>query len=98
MRSRGRGPRCGAAAAPALLEAVSKDVRFAAAARRSIEEGNVLPERLDGRRGVGAPQSLAGARSHDDVIVRLEEVDQEAGPDGGLSLRIGRPLTCRGDH
>ena len=75
-----------------LVALVTTDIRFTAAARRAIAAGNVLPERLDGRRKVGPLQSLAGARPHDDVTVRLEGAVQvgrsgEATPE----LRVDHP-------
>lgn len=69
-----------------LVAAVSTDIRFGESARRAAAEANVVPTRLDGRRGVGPLQSLAGAREVDDVTVKLEAVDSDGG-----ELRIGRP-------
>ncbi|WP_255087577.1 MULTISPECIES: type II CAAX prenyl endopeptidase Rce1 family protein [unclassified Synechococcus] len=74
-----------------LVRAVSTDVQLSAAARRASAGGDVVPERLDGRRAVGPLQTLAGARSHDDLLVRLEEVSASRGPDGATELRIGTP-------
>ncbi len=74
-----------------LVDAVTTDVRFGAAADAVARQGNVLPRRLDGRRRVGPLQSLAGARPNDDVIVALEAVELEPLPGGGTDLRIGRP-------
>ncbi|MFQ4139512.1 type II CAAX prenyl endopeptidase Rce1 family protein [Nodosilinea sp. PGN35] len=57
------------------LRAVTRDVVFNAQAERFLANGNVVPTRLNGRRGVGPLQSLAGARPNDDVTVRLTEVE-----------------------
>lgn len=83
-----------------LVRAVTIDIRFDAAARAALADGNVVPARLDGRRLVGPLQSLAGARPRDDVTVELQDVALVAA-DGlvaggtaaaGLpSLRVGRP-------
>lgn len=73
----GRRLRLEWSAAPALQEHVRRlttDIRFGAAARLAREQGNVVPDRLNGRRRVGPLQSLAGARPHDDLLVRLEPV------------------------
>ncbi len=72
------------------VQAVSVDLRLSAAARRSEEQGNVIPSRLDGRDRVGPLQSLAGARPQDDVIVQLDEVEF-VGSDGETTVvQIGR--------
>lgn len=75
----------------AMVRTVSTDIRFDAAAHAAIAAGNVLPQRLDGRRAVGPLQSLAGARPHDDVIVRLEEVELATGTAGSPGLAIAQP-------
>jgi predicted Abi (CAAX) family protease len=75
-----------------LVALVTTDIRFTPAARRAIAAGNVLPERLDGRRGVGPLQSLAGARPHDDVIVRLEGAVELGRSDEPMpELRVDHP-------
>jgi predicted Abi (CAAX) family protease len=74
-----------------LVRAVSTDVRLSAAARKASAAGNVVPERLDGRRAVGPLQSLAGARPNNDLLVRLEAVSTSRGADGTTELRIGSP-------
>jgi predicted Abi (CAAX) family protease len=74
-----------------LVRAVSTDVQLSAAARRASAGGDVVPERLDGRRAVGPLQSLAGARPNDDLLVRLEAVSTSRGADGATQLRIGTP-------
>ena len=74
-----------------LARAVSTDIQLSAAARRSSAGGNVVPERLDGRRAVGPLQTLAGARPHDDLLVRLEAVSTSQGANGATQLRIGTP-------
>ena len=61
---------------------------FGAAAAKLAQQGNVLPTRLDGLKSVGPLKSLAGARPHDDVTVKLEgvvtdkELSTESPPDG----------------
>ncbi|MFN7900288.1 MAG: type II CAAX prenyl endopeptidase Rce1 family protein [Synechococcaceae cyanobacterium] len=69
-----------------LVEAVTTDIHLGAKARLVQQQGNGVPQRLDGRQRVGPLQSLAGARRRDDVIVRLEGVSPE-----GEELRIDRP-------
>lgn len=69
-----------------LVKAVTTDIRFGETAQRAASQGNVVPERLNGRRRVGPLQSLAGARPQDDVTVQLEDVRW-----GGDDLRIARP-------
>ncbi|MEB3184228.1 MAG: hypothetical protein VKN15_07545, partial [Cyanobacteriota bacterium] len=55
-----------------LVAAVTTEIRFGENARLAASQGNVVPQRLNGRAAVGPLQSLAGARPADDVIVRLE--------------------------
>ncbi|MDM7953961.1 MAG: CPBP family glutamic-type intramembrane protease [Cyanobium sp. CZS 25K] len=74
----------------ALVGKVSTPVRLGSEARLAAQQANVVPTRLDGRDNVGPLQSLAGARPHDDITVRLEEVRLEQ-EDGEPVLRIGRP-------
>ncbi|MCS5690865.1 CPBP family intramembrane metalloprotease domain-containing protein [Cyanobium sp. FGCU-6] len=75
-----------------LVALVTTDIRLTPAARRAIAAGNVLPERLDGRRAVGPLQSLAGARPHDDVIVRLEgTVEVRGGGETMTELWVDHP-------
>ncbi len=69
-----------------LVRAVSTDIHLGEPARRAAARGDVVPQRLDGRRAVGPLESLAGARPQDDVVVRLEGVRAE-----GDRLRIDRP-------
>jgi predicted Abi (CAAX) family protease len=57
------------------LEAVTKDVTFNQQAENFLENGNIVPARLNGRKQVGPLQSLAGARPKDDVTVRLVETE-----------------------
>jgi predicted Abi (CAAX) family protease len=72
----------------AYVAAVTTDIQFTATTRTSMAEGNVHPQRLDGWRAVGPLQTLAGARSRDDVVVRLPDVEiQRAG--GAPVLRLG---------
>jgi len=61
------------------VELVTTDMELTEAARRSDRNGNVIPTRLDGRRQVGPLQSLAGARSQDDVVVAFENAAIERG-------------------
>jgi predicted Abi (CAAX) family protease len=56
---------------PALAQ-VTMDVRFSDETRDSARAGNLHPLRLDGWPQVNPLESLAGARSHDDILVRLE--------------------------
>lgn len=82
----------------ALLSAdvsqVTTDVRFTPQTIASQQQGNLHPQRLNGRNQVGALQSLAGARAQDDVVVRLSGV--EVGVDAN-SLQIDRePLQITG--
>ncbi len=61
--------------APAVQQyvaAVTRDVTFIDAVAASQEEGNLHPDRLNGRAQVGPLQSLAGARPIDDVVVSLD--------------------------
>jgi predicted Abi (CAAX) family protease len=59
----------------AYLEAVTKDVTFNQQAENFLENGNIVPVRINGRKQVGPLQSLAGARPQDDVTVRLVETE-----------------------
>ncbi len=68
------------------LKAVTHDVTFGEQAQKSIEAGNVLPTRLNGRKQVGPLQSLAGARPKDDVTVRL------VSPEVKLVMQQGKPV------
>lgn len=58
-------------ASEAYVQAVSRDVQFTERAKKSVEAGNILPTRLNGRKAVGPLQSLAGARPKDAMTVRL---------------------------
>jgi predicted Abi (CAAX) family protease len=68
------------------LKAVTRDVNFGEQAQKSIDAGNVLPTRLNGRKQVGPLQSLAGARPKDDVTVRLFTPQVE------LVMQQGKPV------
>ncbi|NJL45616.1 MAG: CPBP family intramembrane metalloprotease [Leptolyngbyaceae cyanobacterium SM2_3_12] len=57
------------------LDTVTKDINFSDQANKFLENGNIVPVRLNGRQQVGPLQSLAGARPKDDVTVRLVETD-----------------------
>jgi predicted Abi (CAAX) family protease len=48
-------------------------VQFSPAATASLAQGNIHPQRLDGRPRVTSLQSLAGARAQDNVYVKLTE-------------------------
>lgn len=54
---------------------VTTDIKFTPGTIASQKQGNIHPQRLNGRDRVGALQSLAGARAEDDVLVRLTGVD-----------------------
>ena len=69
-----------------LVAAVTTDIRFGENARLAASQGNVVPQRLNGRAAVGPLQSLAGARPADDVIVRLEGLTLVP-PGGGSSAQ-----------
>jgi predicted Abi (CAAX) family protease len=55
------------------VTAVTRDLKFGSAVAESQEKGNLHPERLNGRSQVGPLQSLAGARSNDDVVVTIDQ-------------------------
>lgn len=57
----------------AYVRAVTRDVHFTSTTIASDRQGNVHPDRLNGRDRVGPLQSLAGARPNNDVIVTLEK-------------------------
>jgi predicted Abi (CAAX) family protease len=59
----------------AYLETVTRDITFNQQAENFLENGNIVPVRLNGRKQVGPLQSLAGARPKDDVTVRLVETE-----------------------
>lgn len=83
----------------AYVQSVTTDIQFTDAAFKAQQHGNVLPERLNGRKQVGPLQSLAGARPHDDVIVRLDRVEVVPNPTGPPSLKIGlMPLQVTGRY
>ncbi|NJO71020.1 MAG: hypothetical protein HC825_03575 [Oscillatoriales cyanobacterium RM1_1_9] len=80
------------------VKKVTVDVQFTAAAQRSQQAGNVLPERLNGRSRVGPLQSLAGARPKDDLIVGLDSVKIVPGATPPV-LQINRdPLQVTGRY
>ncbi len=54
------------------VQIVTRDVHFTKEAENSQKSGNVHPERLNNRSGVGPLESLAGARPNDDVLVLLQ--------------------------
>lgn len=55
-----------------FVRAVTQDLRFNRETEISQNMGYVLPDRLNGRDRVGPLESLAGSRSQDDIIVKLE--------------------------
>jgi predicted Abi (CAAX) family protease len=81
----------------ALVQTLTTAIDLGPQARSLEAQGNVVPQRLDGRSRVGPLQSLAGARPHDDVTVRLEAVQviEAAAPGAGFGglplLRIATP-------
>jgi predicted Abi (CAAX) family protease len=58
-----------------IIRSVITDINFTSKTIASQKGGNVHPQRLNGRSRVGSLQSLAGARSIDDVWVRLDGVE-----------------------
>jgi predicted Abi (CAAX) family protease len=91
---------------PALqagVAAVTRDLQFSEAARVSQSQGNIHPQRLQGRQSVGPLQSLAGAHPQDDVLVALADVTLKPAlpPNlGGLpTLQISQePLQITGQY
>lgn len=55
----------------AYVQAVTRDVHFSADAEYSLQQGKIVPERLNGWRLVEPLESLAGARPTDNMIVML---------------------------
>lgn len=55
-----------------FVRAVTLDIRFNRQTQMSLDRGAVIPERLNGRTQVGPLESLAGARTLNDIIVQLE--------------------------
>lgn len=86
-----------------FIRALTLDVRFNHETEVSQNQGNVLPDRLNGRTRVGPLESLAGARTLNDIIVKLElpvEIDDRprllqrdppTDKDVSLTLKIARP-------
>lgn len=93
----------------AYMQAVQRDITLSTEAHESLKRGNIHPVRLDGRQQVGPLQSLAGARSTDDVWVSLkgvrvvtgikprleitEDPIQVAGPQYGLVKILGSSVS-----
>ncbi len=69
---------------PAPVSQATTAVKFSSVATASSVQGNIHPQRLNGRPQVSSLQSLAGARAQDDVQVRLETVT--IGSDGSLEI------------
>ena len=66
---------------------LTTNVKFTNSTQKSISQGNVHPDRLNNRLRVGPLQSLAGARSNDDVIVSLNSVLVEPASDKLPTIR-----------
>jgi predicted Abi (CAAX) family protease len=71
------------------VAAVTRDVKFTDAVAASQRQGNLHPDRLNGRSQVGPLQSLAGARPIDDVWVTLDEAT--------VVRQLGRPTRLQID-
>ena len=83
--------------AQADVRAVTRDVHQIGAATDIERQGNVLPDRLNGRVQVGPLQSLAGARPDNDVIVTLENASVAGMRNGLPVLQIERePVLATG--
>ncbi|HSM82594.1 MAG TPA: CPBP family glutamic-type intramembrane protease [Nodosilinea sp.] len=65
------------------VDSVSRNLAFNRRAEQALEQGTIVPERLNGRQQVGPLQSLAGARPNDDVTVRLFDDHTELGRERG---------------
>ena len=72
------------AASQAYVDTVTSDITFNQQANNFLENGNLVPVRLNGRKAVGPLQSLAGARPKDDITVRLVEAE--------LTTENGQPV------
>jgi predicted Abi (CAAX) family protease len=76
---------------------VTTDIKFTDSTISSQQHGNIHPDRLNGRSHVGALQSLAGARSVDDVLVRLTGVEVRGRKGNNLTMTIDRePIQITG--
>jgi predicted Abi (CAAX) family protease len=60
-------------AVQAYLRTVTKDLHFNDDAEYSLRQGNIHPERINHWRRVDPLESLAGARSQDDIVVMLRD-------------------------
>lgn len=69
------------------VSAVTRDVQFIDLVAASQNNGNLHPDRLNGRSQVGPLQSLAGGRSVDDVVVTLDRATIVQGT-GSTRLQI----------
>ncbi len=79
------------------LDKVTTDIQLTNWAKKAIRNGTVVPERLEGRSQVGPLQSLAGARSQDDIIVALENVTLTTDVEGLPRLQIAlEPIQVTG--
>ncbi|MEB3358215.1 MAG: CPBP family glutamic-type intramembrane protease [Synechococcales bacterium] len=74
--------------AQAYVDVVTTDVALTEEAKQYAALGNVIPTRLDGRAQVGPLRSLAGARPHDDVTVKLDAVTLATDAAGAPVLQI----------
>lgn len=70
------------------VKRVSFDVNFSKQAKKSHQRGFVHPVRLDGRSQVNPLESLAGARTMDDVCVMLLQPEVEINAAGETQLII----------
>ena len=77
---------------------VTTDIKFTTKTIASQKQGNIHPQRLDGRSHVGALQSIAGARSIDDLLIRLIGVASitESGSDSPMLTIDREPLQITG--
>ncbi len=76
---------------------VTTNIKFLASTIASQQQGNIHPDRLNGRSRVGALQSLAGARPEDDVLVSLTGVTTTEIPTENTVITIDRePIQITG--
>ncbi|MBN1534223.1 MAG: hypothetical protein JXA20_16240 [Spirochaetes bacterium] len=81
-----------------IIAMETTDILFSHQAHRGIQEGKVLPHRLNGWRGVSPLETLAGIRSEDDVQVMLRDVTAVYSP-GQAIIQIGEePVQITGER
>lgn len=81
------------------VSATTTDIHFSEAVKKSIEQGNINPLRLDDRDRVGPLESLAGARPQDDLIVSLKTVNLLEDETGETILQTERePIQVTGRY